>query len=370
MQTLQDAFSARSRDADNNFLLLRLIAASLVVYGHSFALAQHCTDCRDVVGSLFRYRYSGDIGLHIFFVISGFLVTASFCNRENIGQFAKARLLRIYPALIVCTLLMVLLGAALTTLDPASYWTSPATRSFIFKNSTLRGVAFSLPGVFDGMKYGGAMNGSLWSLPIELRLYIIVACLGLLGAFKTRFVSNIVITSIVAIALFSPSWLFFFKSAPANLRVGAFFALGAILYVNRRTIPLHWSALLALVIASIAAHGTPAFEWLAGLVIGYGVFFIAFSKKIRLPIFIKDYSYGIYLYAWPAQQLIAYFAPTWGPYRMAVCSMLAAWILGALSWHLVERPALKLKRVQFLSLLRRRDREPSIEVQPGQQSTV
>jgi peptidoglycan/LPS O-acetylase OafA/YrhL len=354
MRTLHDAYS-NTQDSDNNFLFLRLIAATLVVYGHSFALAQHCNACRDAVGYWFRYRYSGDLGLHIFFVISGFLVTASFCNRKSLGEFVKARLLRIYPAVFICTLLMVFLGALLTTRDAASYWLSSQMHSFFFHNSTLRGIAFKLPGVFEEMKFGGAMNGSLWSLPVELRLYVIVAGLGLLGAFRNRATTNIVFSVIVCAALFAPHYLFFFKAVPANLRVGAFFLCGAALYTNRNSVPLHWSALLALILTAIAVHETPAFDWIAGAVIAYGVFFIAFAKKIYLPKVIKDYSYGIYLYAWPVQQLTAYLAPTWGPYRMAACSIVISWVLGALSWHLIERPALKLKRIQFFKALRRRE---------------
>lgn len=171
MQTLGEAFSLRGRDDSNNFLLLRLLAASLVIYGHSFALAADCGWCRDVVTSVFHYRYSGDLGLHIFFVISGFLVTASFDSRQNVTEFLKARALRIFPGLVVCIALLVFLGAFLTVLDSASYWSAGETRKFFWTNSSLLGYRDKLPGVFETNKFGLAVNGSLWTLWIEARLY-------------------------------------------------------------------------------------------------------------------------------------------------------------------------------------------------------
>ncbi|MFC7300107.1 acyltransferase family protein [Herminiimonas aquatilis] len=345
------AFEQSRRDSDNNFLILRLVAASLVVYGHSFALAAPCASCIDMFGTLFRYRYSGDIGLHIFFIISGFLVTASFCNRSSLIEFMKARLLRIYPALMVCSVLMILLGAVLTTYDQSSYWSSSETWRFWYLNFTLRGIAFDLPGVFQELKFK-AMNGSLWSLAVELRLYFIVAIFGLLGAFRSRRITNIVLIAIVFLAVLKPQWIFFFSKAPENLRVAGFFLLGSLAYMNRSLIPMRWALLVVSVAIAAITFGTVLFEWFAGVTLCYGVFLIAFARKIQLPAILKDYSYGIYLYAWPIQQLIALNAPEWGPYAMFSLALPIAWALGAASWFLIEKTAMRLKRVNVFTWMR------------------
>jgi peptidoglycan/LPS O-acetylase OafA/YrhL len=248
--------------------------------------------------------------------------------------------------------LLVVLGAMLTTLDQASYWTAKGTHSFLWKNASLRGSVRDLPGVFEGLKFGGAVNGSLWSLPVELRLYIIIACFGLLGAFRTRFIATAVLFIVVVTACFYPELIFFFKTVPANLRVGAFFAAGAVIYVQRCAIPLHGAIVLALFIVAAFSKGTPVFEWLAGITLVYSVFFIAFARKLCLPRWVSDYSYGIYLYAWPIQQLISLVSPRWGPYEMVAVALPLSWICGALSWHIVERPVLRLKRVDIADTLR------------------
>lgn len=344
MRTLGDAFLAQGRDSTNNFLLWRLVAASLVVYGHSFPLAAACADCHDAVSRFFHYRYSGDLGLHIFFVISGFLVTASFDSRRHLGEFIKARALRIYPALIVCIAVFLLLGAALTSFDQATYWGSRQTIDFFRINSSLFGYAEKLPGVFEANRHGPAVSGTLWTLWIEARLYLLVALLGVFGVVARRWLANLAIAGLVLLGIFAPQNMILIGENIHHLRLGIFFAAGAALYINRNFIPLNRDGLLILTACTALSVGMPNFEILAGVLIAYAVFFFGFSKKIAVPRFIEDYSYGIYLYGWPIQQLIAHFAPHWGPYKMLAVALPGAWLAGALSWHLVEKRALTLKK--------------------------
>lgn len=138
MRTLGQAFKQKGREDSNNFLLLRLLAASLVVYGHSFALSATTNGLRDFTTSILHYRYSGDLGLHIFFVISGFLVTFSFDRRHSVKDFLISRALRLFPALIVCmALLAFVLGPSLTTLTRGAYFQSSETYGFVWRNASL-----------------------------------------------------------------------------------------------------------------------------------------------------------------------------------------------------------------------------------------
>lgn len=139
---------------------------------------------------------------------------------------------------------------------------------------------------------------------------------------------------------------------PAHLRLGIFFALGASFYINRNFIFLKRDWLLIFIACTALSANSPNFEIFAGITIAYAIFVFAFSSKIQVPWFIKDYSYGIYLYGWPMQQLIAHFAPDWGPYKMTAVALPCAWICGALSWHLVERRALQLKKAKPMLAVR------------------
>jgi peptidoglycan/LPS O-acetylase OafA/YrhL len=349
MKTLGDAFQSQSRDSQNNFLILRLLAASLVLYGHSFILGAPCPACSDWVSAYLHYRYSGDLGVHIFFLISGFLVFASFNRRHDLGQFIKARALRILPGLIVCVLIMALvLGPVMTTLPLADYFAAPHVREYIWGNGSLYRFIVDLPGVFATGPMPTVVNGSMWTLPAEVRLYLYVAVLGALGWTKGRWVANATIAALVILSFVKPDFVPLIASDPSFRRLGAFFGSGALLYINRESVPLDGKILALLVLTAFLNLSAPSFDFAASLVICYGVFWVAFARKVKLPRFIQDYSYGIYLYAWPIQQLTVRALPHAGPYRVFAISLLLAWAAGAASWFLVEKPCLRLKTRESL----------------------
>jgi peptidoglycan/LPS O-acetylase OafA/YrhL len=121
MPSLDECFATRGRDSANNFLVIRLFAASLVIYGHSFFLAAQCDHCFDLAKSVVEYQSHG-LALQVFFVVSGFLVTASFDHRRSLVSFATSRTLRIFPALFVCvSLLSFATGPLITSLPLAAY---------------------------------------------------------------------------------------------------------------------------------------------------------------------------------------------------------------------------------------------------------
>ena len=163
---------ARSRD--NNFTLLRLLAAFTVVLYHSGPALG--VDGRDLIYD-YVGREVGEMALDMLFVTSGFLVTASLFNRGDLNHFLWARALRLYPALwLMLPVTVFVLGAALTTLPVKDYLTSQTTWEYARKGATIvGGVHWSLPGVFETLPLKGQFNGSLWTLPIEARMYIYLA---------------------------------------------------------------------------------------------------------------------------------------------------------------------------------------------------
>lgn len=159
---------------DNNFNLIRIIAALSVLVSHSFTLSVGTTDAAPFVGAIGISL--GSIAVDCFFITSGLLVTASLLKRQNIIDFLWARTLRIFPALVIMLCLTVFgLGVFFTSMPLGSYLTDFATYKYFFKCATLiAGVSYTLPGVFDGNPFDNSVNGSLWTMPFEVRMYIIL----------------------------------------------------------------------------------------------------------------------------------------------------------------------------------------------------
>jgi peptidoglycan/LPS O-acetylase OafA/YrhL len=345
-RTLGDLFGARPNEASNNYLVLRLIAASLVIIGHAPSIAAPDPMYMDLVTRYLGYEYSGSVGLYIFFVISGFLVTASYQRRGSLIAFAKARALRIYPGLIVCTLISALiLGPCFSSAQVVDYFESSYTWSYLGNVGSLYGYAPTLPSVvFNDRKWGIVVNGSLWSIFVEARLYVVVALFGVFGLLDRRARANIAIAVLFLVNLLVPNALPFFETTRDTAMVSAFFALGVLAYLNRIDVPLKGAALALLALSCLLSRANdPAYQVFAGATLVYAVFFIAYLPKIRLPHFVQDYSYGIYLYGWPVKQVLAHFLPCLGPVGMMALALPISWCLGALSWFLVEKRALQWK---------------------------
>lgn len=324
-------------------MLLRLIAASLVIYGHSFAFS---TDdgTPEFFSHYLGYRYAGDVGVNIFFVVSGFLVTASFCHRQNVRAFLTSRAIRIYPALFAFVAIVAFVfGPLFTGLSLGEYFGSASFRSFVINNLTLLNYYGDLPVEFAGSSYPNTVAGILWTIVIEARLYVLIAVLGLMGILRNRTVATFALLSILLVPLaYGLNRLLIFSNWE-HTRLTVLFCIGALLYVNRALVPLHPIILAALVTATALSSGAVyAHMFTASLI--YGVFCFALAPKIGIPAWLQDYSYGIYLYGWIVQQLVHCWFPGFGPIAAFAFSLPLATACGALSWYVIEKPALALKR--------------------------
>ncbi|MFS8138242.1 MAG: acyltransferase family protein, partial [Thermomonas sp.] len=105
----------------NNFNVMRLVAAWLVIYGHAWAITGRSG--QDLLASLTRFRFAGAIAVDMFFVVSGFLIAASL-QRNSVRGYLISRGLRIVPALVVCVgVTTFVIGPLLST--AANYWSQP-----------------------------------------------------------------------------------------------------------------------------------------------------------------------------------------------------------------------------------------------------
>ena len=335
---------------DNNFNFLRFIAAFAVLIDHSFVLIAGTADAEPLRKTLGIAL--GNIAVDAFFITSGFLVTSSLFARNSALGFIWARILRIYPALLVMVVLCICaLGLWFTNLQAGAYFAHPRTALFALKNSTLvTGIEFYLPGVFSSLPWKKMVNGSLWTMPYEIWMYIALAVLWIVcrvfRSLQTR-AAGVLILSVAAIALAAHVWNHF-AGHPEDLlfRLAFMFFSGASCFVLRGWIVLSRTlfgvALAALLVSPVHID---LFFLVYELTFAYVLLWLAYVPAGRVRDFnrIGDYSYGIYIYAFPIQQALVATIAGLSVAGLISLSGLLVITMGALSWHVVEKYALRLK---------------------------
>jgi len=335
---------------DNNFTLLRFSAAMTVLFAHSIAVLGLPPETEIFYS---RLGFSlGEMGLDMLFVTSGFLVTASLAGRRDLVGYLWARALRVYPGLWTMLVVAVFgLAPMLTRLSLADYFHSPKTWEYLFKCATLiGGIRYSLPGVFETVPLKNEFNGSLWTMPVEVRMYLYLAGTWLVLAVvpslrdrAMRFVLPLAAATIAAIVLSER-----LTGGPvngANIRI-FMFLYGSSLYLWRDRVPMSPAILVALFAALVAASFDKTvffivyFASLAPLVLH-----LAYVPGGRIRRFNAwgDYSYGVYIYAFPVQQTLAYLFPAMPLAAMMASSAAVSVAIGIVSWKLIEERALGRK---------------------------
>ena len=346
----RDVATVGSKNRENNrFDILRLLAAWLVLFTHCYALGGRPQN--EPLASTWGIDSLGGVGVSIFFVLSGYLVTMSVERSPNLIEFFRRRALRIYPALIVICLLSVLaLGPQLTTLSLTDYWANSITWDYL-KNATAFLIQYPLPGVFTDNPAPSAINGSLWSLPYELTCYAALALLSLVpGAMRAK--ALIALISIAGLILLRPTvppanpFTNFFGLDYYHTKLGLMFALGAVFACWRDHLRvLLWPSLILLFVSYYTTHSSMQ---LLLFLLGLGVLTLWLALYARwlprVPSRIGDWSYGAYLYGFPVQQLLAHYKlheVSFAGY--VIVSTFVTFTLAGLSWHLVVKQALRWK---------------------------
>jgi peptidoglycan/LPS O-acetylase OafA/YrhL len=339
-----------SQGRDNNFNLIRIVAALAVLITHSFALAIGSGDAEPFRESLGMTM--GSIAVDVFFITSGFLVTSSLLNRQSTIEFIWARILRIFPALLVMLLLTVFaLGVFFTSLPLSTYLTSSSTYTYLAKCATLfMGVSYKLPGVFDSNPFKSAVNGSLWTMPHEVRMYAILAIVWIACRVTPKLRLTAFQFVVIAFAFSAGIYLlanhFYFHSVNHFPKLFFMFFVGAAFYVLREYIILsHWLFWLFAIGLSVAITHIHVFFVVYVFTIGYILFYLAYvpSGVIRKYNQLGDYSYGVYIYAFPVQQAVAALIPGVSVHQMILFSATITILLAIISWHLLEKRCLSLK---------------------------
>lgn len=328
-----------------NFLHLRHTAALFVLIAHSFALSGKMPT--DVLAAFPALEGIAPLGVTIFFIISGYLVTKSWTQEPSWIVFARKRFLRIYPAFVTCLIFCICVGSVFTNLKQDAYWQSSEVMHYFIKNMLLQNYP-PLPGVFEGNPFKSVVNGSLWTIPIEVSCYIGVLMLGISGLLKSKRRSMVCLVAALLWVVFWGQNINIFGATVQSAALPTYYAafiFGAIFFQLKEW--LSPSMLLAgclLVVAwFIPSNNFTHFLGIAAL--GYFVVNLAqwmghrWSEK-RGSI---DLSYGIYLYAFPIQQSLSDSFPQDTGWMLLAKTIPLCLICALFSWFVVERPALKLK---------------------------
>ncbi|MHA7209500.1 acyltransferase family protein [Arthrobacter sp. MDT1-65] len=340
----------RPFDTRNNSLnLIRLVLALTVLVHHSWPLSGRPEEPAFAGDTLGGWAVAG------FFVVSGYLITASRFS-HSLGDYLVHRIARIMPAFIVC--LVVVAGvfaplgylAARGTLD--GFLTTGTTPfNYVFSNLGLKMVTYDVAGTPADVPYPGAWNGSLWSLYYEFYCYAILAFIGVFAIIRKSPwpLTLLFVASVVAHASIGDITAYTQGNFDFDLlfRLLPFFLGGAVVQAWKDRIGIHWLPGAVSVAASVAITAlVPNWGGAASAVfIAYGILWI--STLLPSPLLIRknDVSYGVYIYAFPIQQLLAIH----GVHErgLAVYMLVAAVLTvaaGIASWLLVERPVMRAVR--------------------------
>ncbi|RJX76583.1 acyltransferase [Pseudomonas sp. LS-2] len=342
MNTLGDLASRRN----NNFNLIRMLAATAVLISHSYPLAQGDTAVEPL--SSWLGISLGELAVITFFCVSGFFISLSRDRAPSNLDFFSARFLRIYPGLTLVLLLSVfLIGPLFTTLGTLEYFRSGAIYSYLSNNLMLFSMKFQLPGLFADNPWPG-INGSLWTLFYEVTLYILV---GVLGAFAfygrgPRFAVFLLIYAVAYVAfkalLANTTWLNELHRAQFFFTWSLPFVLGMSLYRYRQHIQHRFVWFLPLAALAGWAYQTAFFFECFVFAWTYLIFYLGFATHRVADRYneLGDYSYGVYIYAFPVQEILAHQIKGIGPVSMMLVAFPIVLIAAMLSWHFVEKPAM------------------------------
>jgi peptidoglycan/LPS O-acetylase OafA/YrhL len=380
LPTLADRYQPRQ----NAFGLLRMVLACAVIAAHSRPLGFG----QPSIGANLSSGQSdlGTLALYGFFLTSGFLITESGL-RSSVARFAWARFLRVFPGLWVCLVVTAFVFAPFAALYEhgtlEGFWSQPDGPWSYLRNNWLGSMnQYPISGLLAGTPYGrlgggpSAFDGSLWTLRFDLAFYVAVGVLMVTGVL--RWTARAVPLLAAGCYLFilrdlfaAPDWtsrppargavgpvpLIGYLAADWALYLGFLFILGAVARLYLHRIPMHGSlAALATALLGVSLWRGAAMA-VAPLMCAYLMLYLAVALPKRLGRIGRgrDFTYGIYIYGFPVQQIIALLGGArFGLLGYAVLSVLGSLVFAVPSWYLVEGPAIRLKDRRLPLRLRRR----------------
>ncbi len=202
--------------------------------------------------------------------------------------------------------------------------------------------------MFENNIYKGAVNGSLGTLPVELKIYLILGLCGLLTIPFERYREPVI--GLIALYYLVQSFSTQSSSLGNHVQASAIilyvcFTFGMLFYICRAFIPISSTVALLLWASTLFVRGSDTAVLLYYLALSYSIFAIAFDRGIRLERFGSrgDFSYGLYLYGFPVKQALVLVIGSVGSTALFLLAFPVTFLLAWLSWRLVEWPMLKRK---------------------------
>lgn len=349
---------------DNFFDFLRFVFATMVIYFHSFPLFFGLGKVSDPIATITQGQaVMGPIAVSSFLVISGFLVTQSLVKSKNFLSYFIKRLLRLMPALIAATALAAfIVGPIITSLSMGEYFSGGLNNPyrFAFDAITLNLFEYQrgIKDLFLGNPYPATVNGSMWTLKHEFLLYLMLPLVFYFRKMiKIEYLIFIIMVSFFFLTFLQFSYALRLPYVYNNhllpvigsdydnfIRLATYFFYGSFLYVFREKIACNLKLItFALVVLLVSFYLHILFY---GMILVLPYLIVAAGVNIKFSSFKKygDFSYGLYIYAFPVQQtLIFLFRDKIGHLGFFVLSFLSILLVAFISWHLIENPCLKQK---------------------------
>ena len=336
---------------ETNYLTgVRWALAGAVMIAHAWEI----NDGMDPLG-VYNWQAS-DLAVNGFFILSGMLIAKSLETRRHLGEYFKSRFLRLFPALaLVVFASLVFFGPVFSPASAGPFLKDPDTWTYVARVFGLMDPRGDVAGAFSGNPEPH-LNAPLWTIRFEVFCYILVGLAFAAGMFKNRVIvlGLFLIFTLVSMTRFLPDYSVLSPAGYDFFRLTAAFLLGVLLYYvpefrRPRLMMVLICAVLFLVFGRLWVS-----ELFANLFLAFGVLYAGFygreiSRLAKLP----DYSYGIYIWHYPILQALEYSIPSLQSWQLLMLATPLVLICSGLSWHYLEKPALRLKNANFLKVLKR-----------------
>ena len=335
---------------NNNYDFLRVFAALCITFTHSYDLILKNDDEPLMKFSGNRFDFSF-IGLSIFFSISGYLIAKSAITSPSFKNYIWKRFLRIQPMLIlVCLASILVIGPIFTSLSLNEFFKQESTFTYFRNIMPLFGIQFVLPAVFGNNPAESGVNGSLWTLIVEERLYLIIGILFLFKQYGKALLLILIgilnLLYFINVAFYGENLIKYFSGQNVFYAI-IFLNASAFYLVNIDFKKIANSLFYLIFFASLLLLSTVIIfeKSLQMIFIPILILSIAHLKgKTNKAGKYGDFTYGIYIFSFPVQQiLIAKNIALNNPLKLFGMTILIVLPLAILCWHLLEKKMLLFK---------------------------
>lgn len=353
---------------NNAFDIIRFILSAMVIYAHSYALLLK-KNPGDIIFRITKKQLgAGTLAVYCFFIVSGFLITQSIVQSRSYNNYLMKRVLRIFPAFFVSLCLSAfLVGPIFSKMSFHQYFNNFFTfngntpLNYILKNITfnVRGYSWGIYDVFSTNPYPSSINGSMWTLKHEFAAYLFLIILSYFGILKHRklYIVYTVVLGLAVIANYKFNYKLFNISSIKFLAWGEYeyssivtlafyFTIGSLFYIYKDKIYYNKRFILLSILVILISNFIfiNSLKYILLIFLPYLILSIAIGFRFSEFNKYGDFSYGLYIYGFTIQQIIAYyFSNKLNVAEFFLLSFFITLALAFLSWRYIEKPAAHLK---------------------------